>query len=159
MSIRMLLLGFTALLVLAMPLTVFPSDAEDARSAGCLPKESTQPASSVCASCHNDAQKRWDKSQHRPCTQYCMTCHKATEMGRHHTVGTALPKSPDDDLPLAAEMKMACFTCHNMSRDRYDSVRWKASSLFDKMFRAEKRYKTYFLSQRNDQGQLCLSCH
>jgi hypothetical protein len=80
-------------------------------------------------------------------------------MDRHHTVGTELTEKPDEVLKLTAEKKTACFTCHDLSRPRYDSVRWKAASLYDRLFRAQKRYKTFFLSERNDQGQLCLSCH
>jgi hypothetical protein len=80
-------------------------------------------------------------------------------MDRHHTVGTELTEKPDEVLKLTAGKKTACFTCHDLSRPRYDSVRWKAASLYDRLFRAQKRYKTFFLSERNDQGQLCLSCH
>jgi len=132
---------------------------EDAHSVGCLPKETVQDQSTACAACHKDSASRWASNHDRPCTPYCMSCHKKTDMDRHHHVGVELPKVPDEVLKLTADMKLACFTCHDLSHPRYDSVRWKAASLYDRMFRAEKRYKTYFLSERNDQGQLCLSCH
>ncbi len=66
---------------------------------------------------------------------------------------------PGNGMHLTAEMKIACFTCHDMSQPRYDGVRWKATSLFDRLFRNESQYHTYFLVMRNSQGQLCLTCH
>jgi hypothetical protein len=80
-------------------------------------------------------------------------------MGRHHKVDVVLENEPENGLKLTTDHRDACFTCHDLSRPRYDSARWKAVSLFDKMFRQEARYKTYFLVQRNDSGQLCLNCH
>ncbi len=147
---------FAALLI---PVIGFSLEVEDARNAGCLPQATVQAPSSVCAACHKDSQKRWVSNQYRPCTPYCMSCHKKAEMDRHHPVGTQLPRAPENALHLAADKKIACVTCHDMSHPRYDSVRWKATSLFDRLFREESRYKTFFLALRNDQGQLCLSCH
>ena len=80
-------------------------------------------------------------------------------MDRHHPVGVLLESVPDAAVLVTADKKNACFTCHDLSRPRYDSVRWKSASLFDRLFREESRYKTYFLAMRNDQGQLCQTCH
>jgi len=170
MSVRAWGVPLAAVVALALPRFAFPDEAEDARSVGCLPARDAKEPLSACAKCHKaDAEKRWKSDYKHPCTPYCTTCHKAAEMKRHHPVGTKLSRKPDreeedddhddDKMPLAGEMKMGCGTCHEMSRPRHDSVRWKAASMFDRLFRAEKRYKTYFLSKRNDQGQLCLSCH
>lgn len=153
---RLFLLG-----LICLPLLILRSavalEVEDAHSAGCLPPASVQ--HQACAACHKDAPKRWAANQSRPCTPYCATCHKKTETERHHPVGVVLPKAPEEGLPLLAGNKMACATCHDLSKPRFDSVRWKAASLFDRIFREELRYKTFFLSHRNDKGQLCLSCH
>lgn len=159
MKLRSLSILFRVFVVLLIPLIGFSLEVEDARNAGCLPQASVQPQSGVCASCHKDSQKRWASNQYRPCTPYCMGCHKKAEMDRHHPVGTALPRIPDNALHLVGDKKMACTTCHDLEHPRYDSVRWKATSLFDRLFREEPRYKTYFLALRNNQGQLCLSCH
>ncbi|MDD2700922.1 MAG: hypothetical protein PHH36_06745 [Sideroxydans sp.] len=132
---------------------------QDARTTGCLPRDVASVAAAVCASCHKDAPQRFGKDPVRSCTPYCMSCHKKTDMDRHHTVGTALPRMPETDMYLTAGKKVVCSTCHDLSRPRYDLVRWKATSLFDRMFHDEDQYKTYFLSMRNDQGQLCLTCH
>lgn len=146
-------------IVLILPMIGFSLEVEDARTTGCLPRETGDTPASVCVSCHKDAQKQFSANQSRQCTTYCMSCHKKAEMDRHHTVGTVLPKAPEDTMYLTSEKKTACSTCHDLSQPRYDSVRWKATSLFDRMFHNESRYKTYFLSMKNDQGQLCLSCH
>jgi hypothetical protein len=151
---------FVALMVLAALLPMIGvSLEEDAHSVGCLPSLTVQSPASVCIACHKDGESRWQADQYRPCTPYCKGCHKAAQMDRHHHVEVVLPRMPDAMLKLAAENKLACFTCHDLSRPRYDSVRWKAASLYTRLFRSEARYKTYFLVARNDEGQLCLSCH
>ncbi len=133
-------------------------EVEDAHSTGCLPRQASQQA---CAGCHKqDAPQRLAAARNTPCTPYCTSCHKKDEMARHHTVGAELPQAePLMHLHLSGDHRIACATCHDLSRQRYDSVRWKAASLFDRLFHDEPRYKTYFLSMRNDQGQLCLTCH
>jgi hypothetical protein len=149
------------LIALILPMMVYSLDkeeVEDARSTGCLPKGSPTSAT-ACVACHKDAPQRFGKNPMRSCTPYCMTCHKKSDMDRHHTVGTPLPRTPETELYLTADKQVVCSTCHDLSRARYDQVRWKATSLFDRMFHKENRYKTYFLAMRNDQGQLCLSCH
>ena len=144
--------------ILLMPLIGLSLEEENAQTVGCLPGKTVENPSSVCAPCHKDRVTRWELYQDQPGSPYCMSCHKKT-MGRHHIIGTVLTEKPVGPLKLTSEKKTACFTCHNLSRPRYDSVRWKAASLYDRIFHPEKRYKTYFLSERNDQGQLCLSCH
>ncbi len=152
MKLRYVFAGITGLLGLMVTLSVATPEVEDARTTGCL-----QQAPS-CVACHEDGEKRWASNRYWACTPYCMTCHRE-QMVRHHKIGIILPKAPENGLRLAVGMRNACFTCHDLSRPRYDTVRWKATSLFDRLFRNEDRYKTYFLTQRNDHGQLCLSCH
>jgi len=159
MTMRLLLARTALFTTLMFHIAGFSLAAEDARNAGCLPDAAVQSPASVCSSCHEDGLKRWSSKQYQPCTSYCMTCHKKPEMIRHHSVGNLLPTAPGNALRLTSEMKLACVTCHDMSRTRYDDVRWKAASLFDRMFRKEGRYKTYFLVMRNDEGQLCITCH
>jgi hypothetical protein len=145
-------------LVLALPLLALalaPAE-EDAHTTGCLPARGV----AACVACHpGDAASRFAEGATRFCSPYCQTCHAKGEMARHHNVGVALAQAPSAVLPLTSGKKTACITCHLLSRPRYDTVRWKAASLYDRMFRGEPRYKTYFLAMRNDQGQLCLSCH
>jgi hypothetical protein len=55
--------------------------------------------------------------------------------------------------------RTGCATCHDLATPRHDQVRWKAESLFDRLFRSQDHYQTYLLVYRNDKGQLCLACH
>ena len=141
---------------LLVPLLALALTEEDAHTTGCLPAS----GAAACQKCHaGDAAARFTAHHDRPCTPYCLTCHAKAQMAQHHQVGSHLVRTPAAELPLTADRRTACFTCHDLSRPRYDRVRWKAASLFDRTFRNEARYKTYFLAVRNDQGQLCLSCH
>jgi hypothetical protein len=136
-------------------LMILAQTQEDAHTTGCLPPNAT-----ACAACHpGDAQARWAAHANRPCSTWCRTCHDKATLAQHHNVGTVLAKDPGPDLPLTHDRKVACSTCHLLSRPRYDSVRWKAASLYDRMISRETRHLTYFLSIRNDKGQLCLACH
>jgi hypothetical protein len=113
-----------------------------------------------CLGCHaQDGQARWSSNRWQACTSYCQSCHAPAEMGQHHPVDTVLTKIPSAPLPLSATRRTACFTCHDLSRQRFDRVRWKSESLFGRLFRKQNEYKTYFLTLRNDRGQLCLACH
>ncbi|MEI7841784.1 MAG: hypothetical protein WCI39_02030 [Gallionellaceae bacterium] len=159
MIFRRWLIALAVLLTIAVPVIVHSVEREDAHTVGCLPKTADKAPASACALCHKDAAKRLAAHQHRPCSPYCSTCHKKEEMDRHHPVGTELEHDADDEMPLTAKKEIACVTCHNMSQPRYDTQRWKATSLFDRLFRNEKQHKTYFLSMKNDKGQLCLTCH
>lgn len=114
----------------------------------------------LCVPCHQEkASSLWASRRAQACTPYCMTCHLQADMAQHHPVGTRIPDQSKAPLPLTTDRKVACFTCHDLSRPRYDRVPWKAESLFGRMFRREPNYPTYFLVYRNDQGQLCLACH
>ena len=138
-----------------LALALLAAAEEDAGTTGCLAKS---PA--ACAACHpGDAQERWSSHRHRACSPYCQTCHGKATLAQHHNVGTRLSKNPGPELPLTQDRRVACGTCHLLSRPRYASVRWKAASLFDRLISSETRHKTYFLSIRNDKGQLCLACH
>jgi hypothetical protein len=80
-------------------------------------------------------------------------------MTEHHSIDNPVTKSPRLPLRLTQDQKSACFTCHDLANRRYDTVRWRAESLFGRMFRSQTQYKTYYLVTRNDRGQLCLACH
>ena len=150
MKIRFISAGVALGIICIIPLLGFSLEEEAPLHAA---------TAAACVSCHEDGQQRWTLSQYQPCTPYCIACHKKPEMERHHTVGTLLEGIPANVLHLSSDKKVACNTCHDMSRTRYDSERWKAASLYDRMFHKETRYKTYFLVMRNDKGQLCLTCH
>lgn len=129
--------------------------AQDA-GAPCLPSS----AEKSCQSCHpEDAAQRWGRRRSRPCSRYCLSCHAPKEMQGHHPIGQKLPATPPTELLLSVGGSTGCFTCHDLGKPRYDRMRWKAESLFDRLFRRQLRYKTFFLALRNDRGQLCKTCH
>lgn len=125
-----------------------------------MPGRTAAQQAAACGPCHRDeAPARWSEHRDHACSAYCQTCHLSADMARHHAVGIALEKVPKAHLPLASGRRTACFTCHTLTRPRYDQVRWKAESLFGRLFRRDERQKTYLLVTRNDRGQLCHACH
>jgi hypothetical protein len=142
------------LMVLVATLSLAGQEPADMPGHGAL-KDAT-----ACQTCHKeDGQGRWAMHRGRPCTPYCLTCHAKADMAQHHSVDVPLRKALPAPLPLTKEQRMACFTCHDLSRAREDGIPWKAESLFDRLFRKQRRYKTFFLVQRNERGQLCRICH
>ncbi len=121
----------------------------------CLPAGAT-----ACATCHaKDLQERFPAHRNHPCTTYCLKCHFKDAKEEHHSVGTPLRRKPKDGRLVTVGDRLGCATCHDLATPRYAEARWKAESLFDRMFRSQDRYKTYLLVYRNDKGQLCLACH
>jgi len=112
-----------------------------------------------CLECHEAGE--WggpSEDRYRVCTTHCMTCH--TNMERHHEVGVTVPV---EDLPaelrLNSREELACITCHDLTRPRFDDKPWKCASLFGRIFGRASRHKTYYLTVRNNSGQLCKICH
>jgi hypothetical protein len=112
-----------------------------------------------CRSCHPGDGARWESRRSRPCSKYCLSCHAPKEMEKHHPVGGKLPATPPPGLLLTGEGTTGCSTCHDLGKPRFDKVRWRSESLYDRLFRRQPRYRTYFLAVRNDRGQLCKACH
>jgi hypothetical protein len=125
-----------------------------------MPGHALLGSADACVPCHAaNATSHWESNRARPCTLFCLTCHKKEEMAKHHPIDNPVTKPPRLDLRLTRDRKSACFTCHDLGVQRHDTVRWKADSLFARLFRKEQQHKTYFLAIRNDRGQLCLACH
>lgn len=121
----------------------------------CLPA-----SEAACAACHTkDLSTRFPAAKSRPCTPYCLSCHFKDSKDQHHSVGLPLRKMPADGRLLTEGDRTGCKTCHDLATQRYDRIRWRSESLFDRVFRSQSRYKTYLLVYRNDRGQLCLACH
>lgn len=113
-----------------------------------------------CLGCHrDDAPARFEKDRLQPCAPFCLSCHPPREMDKHHTIGRKLDRPLRRELRLDAKDQLTCATCHHLGRPRFDSVRWRSESLFDRAFRRQERHKTYLLAFRNDRGQLCKACH
>jgi hypothetical protein len=109
-----------------------------------------------CMDCHSKDNKYITETG-AICSQFCVTCHKA--MNNHHSINIKVPEKLPDDFVLTGKKKLTCVTCHNIKNRRFDKVAWKAESLFEKVFKGEKKYKTYYLVKKNNEGQLCKTCH
>ncbi len=113
-----------------------------------------------CAGCHrDDAPARFERDRLQPCAAFCLTCHPPKEMEKHHTIGKKLERPLRRSLRLDAREQMTCATCHHLGRPRFDTLRWRSESLFDRAFRRQDRHRTYLLAFRNERGQLCKTCH
>jgi hypothetical protein len=110
-----------------------------------------------CMDCHAKDNKIKITDTSPVCSQYCVTCHKSME--NHHAINIKIKEQLPDEFVLTAKKRVACFTCHNIKSNRLDTSSWKAESLYEKVFKGEKKYKTYFLIKKNNEGQLCKTCH
>lgn len=114
-------------------------------------------SSKYCLECHTRTEAQsFENRLTKSCNVYCETCHQ--DLGAHHKVDQVLEGKTPGDLELL-NGRMACFTCHDLDTPRYDSVSWKAESLYESLFSSKKVYRTYFLTIRNNEGKLCKQCH
>ncbi len=90
------------------------------------------------------------------CHDYCSTCHKGLK--GHHKVDLLM----DGKLPKELRFnsyKVTCYTCHDLKTKRFDFKSWKSESLYENWFSNKRIHKTYYLSIRNNEGELCKKCH
>jgi hypothetical protein len=109
-----------------------------------------------CAQCH----LKNDKKIIDPgitCGELCFTCHK--DMKDHHAINIKMADKIPGELRLTEKKRLSCTTCHNPGNARFDSSSWKAQSLYERTFGGKSQYKTYFLIKKNNDGQLCKTCH
>lgn len=112
-----------------------------------------------CAECHAAGDERRAAPLARGgCDAQCIRCH-AEDAKRMHPVGANVPALRTPELHRSSAGRIACRTCHDLSRPAADSVPWRAQSLFDAVFRRQASYPTYLLVMRNQRGQLCQTCH
>jgi cytochrome c551/c552 len=114
-------------------------------------------SSESCRECHTpDQVSVFQGNTTKSCSVFCTTCH--LDLGAHHEVNLFLPEKPRATIKLLNN-KIACFTCHDLTKKRTDKASWKAESLFERMFQSKPVYPTYFLIMKNNEGQLCKQCH
>jgi hypothetical protein len=113
---------------------------------------------SFCLECHNTSETKRLANPSKSCSTYCLTCHK-DKKENHHKIGIRTKHSPPLDLEYTERGRIACYTCHNLNNNRYDSESWKSQSIFESTFRKQSKYKTYYLVLKNNNGQLCDKCH
>ncbi len=91
------------------------------------------------------------------CSYLCLTCHK--DMDSHHAINLRLSEPFPAKFVLTSKNRVTCITCHRLKTNQYDTSSWKAESLYESIFNSKKIYKTYYLAKRNNDGQLCKTCH
>ncbi|MBF0545929.1 MAG: cytochrome c3 family protein [Candidatus Riflebacteria bacterium] len=104
-----------------------------------------------CIYCHTDNSDKYVISS--SASEWCVKCHPDSETMGHPTKIQATPSSR---LPLDSEKKMNCLTCHSPHRQALATESWVPGSL-DQLKNDE--HPTYLLIKRNNNGELCKSCH
>ena len=110
-----------------------------------------------CLKCHTPAESAGFTDVTKICDQMCLTCHG--DMKSHHKTGVRLTRKTPDVISLKKNRTLGCVSCHDLRAARFDTRSWKAQSMFDAAFRSEGIHKTYYLVERNNDGQLCGRCH
>lgn len=111
-------------------------------------------SSDPCLECHSPEEATdFENRTSESCSEFCLTCHDP-----HHSTDTFVRGDTPDHIKLLNQ-KLVCFSCHNVKKQRFDNESWKAESMFEQMFRKKDRYPTYFLIEKNNEGQLCRRCH
>ncbi len=110
-----------------------------------------------CLKCHTaDEAGSFRGGTGNACSKFCLSCHQMLD--RHHPVNKRMTGKKNGSFVLA-KGRTACITCHRINKNRYDSEPWASQSMYDRLFKSSTEYKTYYLIMKNDDGQLCKSCH
>lgn len=112
----------------------------------------------LCLECHRRGEvEAAAANAMNGCDRACLTCHG--DMEPHHRTGMEVDFEVPRFIVLMGKKKLACVSCHDLTRSRYDSKSWRSESLFGKLFKSGSRFKTYYLVQNNSSGELCKVCH
>jgi len=122
-----------------------------------MPFVDTGKNSIYCTRCHSFTDRYSFQDVTNICDQMCVTCHK--ELEEHHKTGMIIEKNPGPAVKLRKDGTLACVSCHDLTLPRWDLKPWKSQSLFGAMFGMKKKHHTYYLVERNNNGQLCDRCH
>lgn len=117
-----------------------------------------------CAGCHGEVPRKGARVRFvKDVVAICLDCHYDKDLSTLHPVdvrpGTKVPR----DLPLDDRGAITCGTCHDPHRPADAAQPFVAQRLYERLLsaftRKDKRFQTFYLRRRNDQGQLCLGCH
>jgi hypothetical protein len=113
-------------------------------------------STAYCTPCHSKNDKKII-DRNKTCAELCFTCHK--EIKNHHVINVKMAETHPGELRLTEKKRITCITCHSLDNSRFDNSSWRAESLYEKAFAGKSQYKTYFLIKKNNDGQLCKTCH
>jgi hypothetical protein len=110
-----------------------------------------------CFECHKADDINILNDTTKTCPNICLKCHK--DMNSHHKINAKISKRLSFEFFLTKRNRITCYTCHDLNIQRFDSAPWKSESLYDSVFASSKSYKTYYLTVKNNKGDLCKKCH
>lgn len=111
-----------------------------------------------CSQCHGAGIGRSFAVDKRTCDQYCKTCHGKME-GHHATDVKPGDRMKPGALRLKGDGSMACFTCHDATMPRFAAQSYRSRAPLVLLFDWNRKHRTFFLTVRNNKGQLCMICH
>lgn len=126
-----------------------------------------EPPGDVCLACHTNQPPTYsDQTRHALEPDWaalrldgktmCEACHDSENM---HMVGVVIDFPTPKDLPLDAENKVTCLTCHYAHGNLMSDRPWAAVSFMERMLNDDDMHKSYLLRRNNSSGELCLVCH
>ncbi|GAB4265624.1 MAG: hypothetical protein Kow0092_18090 [Deferrisomatales bacterium] len=92
----------------------------------------------------------------------CLECHRDKDLSALHPVDIRPGAQVPDDLPLDDHGTITCATCHDPHGPYEADEPYVAQALSRRLLSlltGRRRYRTFYLRRRNDEGQLCLACH
>ena len=117
-----------------------------------------------CLSCHAKAKHTTAVSNGAIATIFvgdgikaCISCHESAAV--KHMVGRRPDLHVPDDLPLDAQGRITCLTCHYTHGPLRSENPWVDVSWYERLTNSERLHKTFLLRRHNREGALCLVCH
>ncbi|RMG59596.1 MAG: hypothetical protein D6713_05045 [Deltaproteobacteria bacterium] len=120
-----------------------------------------------CGDCHIGPVSFVERSKYRVVKfrkdiySLCTSCHS---LEVHHPVDISPGIGFSGNLPLDPEGEMTCTTCHDPHGKPFSDSPSVGRSVGEKIFDLalpflRKKYRTYFLREKNVEGRLCFQCH
>ncbi len=119
-----------------------------------------------CLRCHVEVPRkgapRGTARLQKDVVSLCLDCHREKDLSSLHPVDIRPGARVPSDLPLDEHGTITCATCHD-PHGRYEANEPHVAETLSKrivsLLTGRKKYRTFYLRQRNDKGQLCLGCH
>ncbi len=117
----------------------------------------------MCDRCHDgDPGGEGRRRFRRDVVSLCLDCHLEKDLSSLHPVDIRPEGRVPEGLPLDSQGTVTCATCHDPHASPTADEPYVAESIGSRLLSAltgRKRYPTFFLRRRNNEGQLCLACH
>jgi hypothetical protein len=124
----------------------------------------TREAMPQCLTCHAEAEQAVTTvkvglapTMVRDGIKSCITCHESAAV--KHMVGRRPDFKVPSYLPLDAEGRITCLTCHYTHGPLSSEKTWVDVSWIERLTNSERLHKTFLLRHHNRDGHLCKACH